>query len=198
VGASRIHALFPLTHSSQIISYNIVSIFSMCCRLILDDWSLQTRSHSRERRLDPKTGIHITPPVIADSDFRNTYCIMGICAVDPFSSPFQFTIGEENHRSECFVELLEALVAACWHKRDDIAVVDNSQVHSGGAAKDLEDFLWNCPSPIDGQPLHILILFLLTHSPELNPIELVECLKCLYACMVHSTDEMCLFSMLET
>lgn len=45
-------------------------------------------------------------------------------------------------------------------KRDDILVVDNSQVHRGGEAQDLEDYLWNAPSPIDGQPF-FFISFLL-------------------------------------
>jgi hypothetical protein len=35
---------------------------------------------NRKVRRDPIIGI--TPPVIADSDFRNSYCIMEFCGVD--------------------------------------------------------------------------------------------------------------------
>jgi transposase len=64
--------------------------------------------------------------------------------------------------------------ASClgWLKRHDILTVDNSQVHCGGAARVLEDYLWNALSPFDGQPLRIRLLYLPTRSPELNPIEL--------------------------
>ena len=98
---------------------------------------------------------------------------MGFCAIDPRSAPFQYTIGEENHSSDCFVDAVEALVQMSWLKCNDILVVDNSQVHRGAEATDLEDYLWNAPSPIDGQLLNILLLFLPTRSPELNPIELL-------------------------
>jgi hypothetical protein len=55
---------------------------------------------NRKVRRDPITGV--TPPVIADSDFRNSYCIMGFCGVDLMNAPFQFTIGEDNHDAESF------------------------------------------------------------------------------------------------
>jgi hypothetical protein len=51
-------------------------------------------------RRDPITGV--TSPVIADSDFRNSYCIMGFCGVDLMNAPFQFTIGEDNHDAGFF------------------------------------------------------------------------------------------------
>jgi hypothetical protein len=109
---------------------------------------------------------------------------MGFCGADPAQTPFQFTIGEDNHNSDCFVDAVWALVATGWLRRYDILVVDNSQVHCGGDATDLEDALWNNPSPFDGLPLRILLVYLPTRSPELNPIELlwhtlVERLKCL-------------------
>jgi len=126
---------------------------------------------NRKVRPDPLTGI--VPPVIADSDFRNTYCIMGFCGVDPMSAPFQYTIGEDNHDSDCFVDTVYRLVAIGWLKRNDILVVDNSQVHCGREAAELEDYLWNVCSPFDGQPLYILLVYLPTRSPELNPIELL-------------------------
>ena len=40
-----------------------------------------------------------------------------------------------------------------------------------GNATVIEDMLWE--TIVDGRPLHILVLYLPTRSPELNPIELV-------------------------
>ena len=53
---------------------------------------------------------------------------------------------------------------------NDVIIKDNARVHTGGAAADLEDWLWD--HEVDGRPLRILVLYLPTRSPELNPIEL--------------------------
>jgi transposase len=72
-----------------------------------------------------------------------------------------------------FFDSVRQLVAIGCLKRHDILTVDNSQIHCGGAARVLEDYLWNALSPFGGQPLRILLLYLPTCSPELNPIELL-------------------------
>ena len=53
----------------------------------------------------------------------------------------------------------------------EVLVLDNAAVHRGAAAKELEDYLWNVR--IDGVQLQVLVLYLPTRAPELNPIELV-------------------------
>ena len=49
--------------------------------------------------------------------------------------------------------------------------MDNAAIHTGGAAENIEDLLWE--TIIDGAPLHVLVIYLPTRSPELNPIELI-------------------------
>jgi hypothetical protein len=49
--------------------------------------------------------------------------------------------------------------------------MDNAAIHSQGNVTIVEDILWE--TIIDCCPLHILVISLLTRSPELNPIELV-------------------------
>jgi hypothetical protein len=39
------------------------------------------------------------------------------------------------------------------------------------ALSDLEEFLWDCLDS-EGDPMHILVVFLPAYAPELNPIEL--------------------------
>jgi transposase len=49
--------------------------------------------------------------------------------------------------------------------------MDNARIHTGGAARYIEDTLYN--TVVDGRALRILIIWLPARSPELNPIELV-------------------------
>jgi hypothetical protein len=49
--------------------------------------------------------------------------------------------------------------------------MDNATIHTGGNANIVEDMLWT--SVMDGMPLHVVILYLPTRSPALNPIELI-------------------------
>ena len=58
-----------------------------------------------------------------------------------------------------------------WLQHNDVIVLDNAAVHTGGAATNLEEILWD--TVVDGVPLQIVVLWLPTRSPELNPIELV-------------------------
>ena len=53
----------------------------------------------------------------------------------------------------------------------EVLVLDNAAVHHGAESRELEEFLWNVR--IDGVQLQVLVLYLPTRAPELNPIELV-------------------------
>ena len=121
--------------------------------------------------VDPLTGIF--PDSIVPSDFRNTYCVMGMVSVDVRkSTPMVYTIGTDNHDSFSFRQFLENSILTGWLMPDDIIICDNAQIHQYGYNNDLGEFLWNSPG-LDGRPLRILLLPLPTRSPELNPIELI-------------------------
>jgi hypothetical protein len=49
--------------------------------------------------------------------------------------------------------------------------MDNARIHTGGEAACVETLLWE--TVIDGRPLNVLVVYLPTRSPELNPIEFV-------------------------
>ena len=49
--------------------------------------------------------------------------------------------------------------------------MDNAKIYIYGKADILDKLLWD--TVVDGRPLRILILYLPTRSPELNPIELI-------------------------
>ena len=126
---------------------------------------------SRKARPDPFTGRSDGQPV--PSDFRNTYCAMGLCTVDPGVSPFLYTIGKENTDSASFFAFILNAVGVGWLHRGDFLVLDNAQLHSGGCANIMQEYLWYYESPFDGLPLNIFVVPFPTRSPELNPIELL-------------------------
>jgi hypothetical protein len=49
--------------------------------------------------------------------------------------------------------------------------MDNATIHTCGDADIVEDMLWI--SVVDDMPLHVVILYLPTRSPKLNPVELI-------------------------
>ena len=49
--------------------------------------------------------------------------------------------------------------------------MDNAAIHIGGESQMLEDYLWM--TIVNSRPLNVFILYLPTHAPELNSIELV-------------------------
>jgi transposase len=83
----------------------------------------------------------------------------------------EHTIGEENGTSEAFVCFMTYLSAKRCLRHHEFVVMDNARIHSMGNATVIKDMLWE--TIVDGHPFHILVLYLPTCSPELNPIELV-------------------------
>ena len=121
-------------------------------------------------RIDPVTGEK--PQLVVPSDFRNTYCVMGMITVDRTCwPPLIFTMGEENHDAAAFTSFVVAAVGSGWIRRGDFIVIDNARVHSGASANILPDFLWNAPG-LDGQPLNVIFVPYPIRAPESNPMEL--------------------------
>jgi transposase len=99
----------------------------------------------------------------ADSAFRD-------CALKV--KPVVYTIGKDNGTAAAFVSFCQMMVVSRWLRHDDeIIVMDNAATHTGGESEELERFFGE--TIIDGRPLHILVIYLPTRSPDLNPIELV-------------------------
>jgi uncharacterized membrane protein YuzA (DUF378 family) len=105
------------------------------------------------------------PLIITDSDFRNTYTIIGLCGVDTSTPPFFFNLNQFTNDSEAFSIAVEEAIIAGFLKSGDILVMDNAAIHVFGENDVLVDFLW--------ENFGIHMLMLPTCSPELNPIELL-------------------------
>jgi transposase len=94
---------------------------------------------------------------------------MAVISLNPDKPvPMDYSIGEGNGTSEAFVGFMTYLIAKRFLHHHEFVVMDNTRIHSLGNAAVIEDMLWE--TIVDGHPLHILIMYLPTCSPELNPI----------------------------
>lgn len=106
-----------------------------------------------------------TPAFMVNSDFRNTYSIIGFCGIDKKTPPLSYTIHDEKNDATSFSEAIMAAISEGFFRRGDILILDNAAIHDKGENEGIEDWLWDNH--------RIAVMYLPTRSPELNPIELV-------------------------
>jgi hypothetical protein len=107
--------------------------------------------------------------------------MMAVISPNPQKAhPRDYTIRKENGTSAAFVGFLMYLIAKCFLLHNEFLVMDNAIIHSRGNARVIVDMLWD--TIVNGHPLHILVIHLLTHNPELNPIELVFNILVMWIC----------------
>jgi hypothetical protein len=86
--------------------------------------------------------------------------------------PMDCMIGKENGVSEAFMGFLIYLTAICFFLHNKFILMDNATiVHIHGNSRVIKDMLWE--TIVNGLPLHVLVIYLPTRSPELNPIKLI-------------------------
>jgi transposase len=101
-----------------------------------------------------------------------TYNMIACISANPLKQKHcVYTIDEGNGTAESFMSFCRLMVNNRWLIHDKILVMDNAAVHTGAEARDLEECFWD--EMVDGKPLHVLVIYLPTRSPELNPIELI-------------------------
>lgn len=105
------------------------------------------------------------PPMLTHPDFRNTYSIVGMCGIDPSSTPLFYSISEGTNDAQNFAEHIELAILSRFLQPGDVLVLDNAAIHTGGENTILEGWLW--------ENFRIFILLLPARTPEWNPIELV-------------------------
>jgi transposase len=102
-----------------------------------------------------------------NGDFRDAYNLFAIISASPQKvSPVAYYIGRDDGNAALFLAFIEFLLQNSWFERGDILIMDNASIHMGAGEADIvEDLLWNA--------MQVLVVFLPTRSPELNPIELI-------------------------
>jgi hypothetical protein len=97
-------------------------------------------------------------------DFHDAYNTIAIISPNHDKPALMdYMIIEENGTSEAFVGFMMYLIAKIFLHHHEFVVMDHHVR--------IQDMLWE--TIIDGCPLHILVLYLPIHSPELNLMELV-------------------------
>ncbi|KAL7524232.1 hypothetical protein ACHAXR_001481, partial [Thalassiosira sp. AJA248-18] len=119
--------------------------------------------YCRKTRRNVFTGV--VPPIMTNSDFRNTYSIVGFCGIDPRTTPTRFGISQGINNSENFSVQVQLAVLSGFLLPYDVLVLDRAAIHTGGQNTILEDWLWD--------NYRIFLLLLPARTPEWNPIELV-------------------------
>jgi transposase len=105
-------------------------------------------------------------------DFRDTYNLICCISGNPRKTTNTvYTIGEHNGTAQAFVSFCEMMVQTRWIVHGEILVMDNAGIHTGRESTNLQEFFWD--TVVDGSPLNVLVIYLPTRSPELNPIELI-------------------------
>jgi transposase len=121
-------------------------------------------------RVCPLTGR--VPAIPVRGDFREAYNLFAIISTNPHKPyPVDYMIGRENGNAASFVALIEYLIGTRFFAHDEILVMDNAAIHTGAEAVIVVDLLWDII--VNGEPLHVLVVYLPARAPELNPIELV-------------------------
>ena len=121
-------------------------------------------------RACPLTGR--VPAIPVSGDFREAYNSFAIISTNPNKPyPVDYMISKENGSAASFVTFIEYLIATRFFVYGEILVMDNAAIHTGAEAGMVEDLLWEFI--LDGEPLHVLVVYLPARAPELNPIELV-------------------------
>ena len=84
--------------------------------------------------------------------------------------PVAYTIGRNNGTAASFLAFITFLLENQWFEPWDILIMDNAAIHTGGEAEIVRDLLW--------YSRRVLVVYLPTRAPELNPIEQIFHILC--------------------
>jgi hypothetical protein len=103
--------------------------------------------------------------LVIDSDWRNTYAITGLCQIGHNRLPFLYVVHDGSNNAAVFCVFAILNLAIGFIQPGDFLVLDNALIHHFQELTGLDSYLWNYHG--------IFLQFLLTRSPELNPIAML-------------------------
>jgi transposase len=132
----------------------------------LDEKHLLNRDvEAQQVRADPLSG-YILPCILVTGDFRDAYNLVAIISACPRKAkPIAYSVGHENGTALSFLVFIQFLLSHSWFKHGEVLIMDHASIHTGKEADIVEDLLW--------RSMQVLVIYLPTRSPELNPIEQV-------------------------
>jgi hypothetical protein len=100
----------------------------------------------------PLTGRMDFIPV--SGDFREAYNMIACISANPLKDkPCVYAIGKKNGSAESFMEFCHMMILSGWLRHDEVIVMDNAGIHTGGDCKEIEEFFWD--TVVDNKPLHV-------------------------------------------
>ena len=128
------------------------------------------------------------PAIMVSGDFRDSYNIFACISANPEKlSPMAYNIQKNNGCAVSFVYFIEQMITTGWLRHNECLIMDNAAIHTGKEADIIEGLLWN--TIVNGSPLRILVVYLPTRSPELNPIELIFHILSMRVCSYKYTQQ---------
>ena len=121
-------------------------------------------------RADPFSGK--VDALMVGGNFRDTRSLVATISVNPRKKQYcYYAITKSTINSAYFMDYIKTMAYDGFFLPREVLVLDNAAVHHGAESRELENFLWNVH--VNGVQLQVLVLYLPTRAPELNPIELV-------------------------
>ena len=121
-------------------------------------------------RVDPLSGS--LPCIPVDGDFREAHNLMACVSVNHRKDDhIMYTLTKEKGALLYFKAFVRLMVESGFLTHGEVLIMDNATIHSKGDAQGCANYLWN--TEVDGKPLNVLVIYLPTRAPELNPIELI-------------------------
>ncbi len=93
------------------------------------------------------------------------YAITGFCGINRNTNPMWFRIHNGTNTAEEFAKDIETAIMMKFLLPGDVLVLDDAPNHVRKENKVLDDWLW--------KRFAIITLWLPTHAPKFNPIEMV-------------------------
>jgi hypothetical protein len=82
--------------------------------------------------------------IVASGDFREAYNLIACISGNPLKKkPCIYTIGKQNGTAVAFINFCEMMVVSGWLCHDEVIIMDNVAIHTGGDLAELEQFLWD-------------------------------------------------------
>jgi hypothetical protein len=75
--------------------------------------------------------------------FCQTYNMIACISGNPLKQqPAVYTMGKENGTAASFMSFCSLMVDTGWLVHDEILIMDNAAVYTGGQARDREEWFW--------------------------------------------------------
>ena len=101
------------------------------------------------------------PAIMVSGDFREAFNIFACITANPNKkTPIAYNIQKDNGSAISFVSFIKQMIYSGWLQHNEVLIMDNAAIHSGGEAEIVIGLLWD--TIVNGSPLRILVVYLPT------------------------------------